>query len=69
MKDLLFFYKGKNISLDNNIINSQTKNNIIISVFNLRKIVNNIEIPYIVCPECKNLAFLNVNNDKININN
>ena len=69
LKDLLFFYKGKNISLNNNIINSQTKNNIIISVFNLRKIVNNNEIPYIVCPECKNLAFLNVNNDKINIDN
>ena len=66
MKDLLFFYKGKKISLNKNIIiNKKT----IISVFNIRKITNNNEIPYIICPDCKNLAFLIVNNDKITINN
>ena len=70
MKDLLFLYKGKKISLNKNIILGQTKKTIIISVFYLPKFNNNnSEKSYIICPECKNLAFLNGNNEKITIDN
>ena len=67
-KDLLFFYKGINISENKemfNKINKNRNNNIIITVIkgNKKKIKN--EIRNIICPECKNLTFFNINKDNI----
>ena len=70
INDLLFLYKGKNISLFNSqIIISILKNNktIIISVYNLN-INHKIDNIYenLICPNCKNLTFLNYNENNIN---
>ena len=69
-KDLSFTYKGKDISFDNKIMLTQIKNNnnknFIISVFSLKKNKNYIkDSNNIICPDCRNLAFLNINGDKI----
>ena len=70
INDLLFLYKGKNISLINSqkIFNNFKYNkDIIISVYNINinnKIYNISE--NFICPECKNLTFLNFNGDNIN---
>ena len=64
-KHLLFLYKGINI-LENKIILEKLKNKkkiIIINVIKKDKSINNIE--NIICPECKDLAFLNINEDNI----
>ena len=70
MNDLLFLYKGKNISLMNShiIINTFKSNkNIKISVYNLN-INNKIDNIHenIICPDCKNLTFLNFSDNNIN---
>ena len=73
-KDLSFIYKGKDISFDNKKIQTQIKKNnnnknIIISVFSLKKNKNyKIDSNNIICPDCRNLAFLNIVGDKIIIN-
>ena len=67
-KDILFLYKGKELSLQsNNIILNDKKN--IISVINLNKKKNDNETNYILCPKCSNLQFLNINEDKISMTN
>jgi len=70
MNDLLFFYKGKNISLINSqlILNTIKRNKIIIiSVFNIN-INHKFEDIHenLICPICKNLTFLNYNDNNIN---
>ena len=68
-EDLLFLYKGINIFQNRDILNKLTKNNITIVVINKNNDKNNEkEIENIICPECKNLAFAIVNEDRININ-
>jgi len=63
-KDLLFLYKGKYILENEDILNKiKNKNNIIITVIKKSKTKNNIE--NIICPACKELAFLNINEDNI----
>ena len=72
INDLLFLYKGKNISLINSqiIINmlESNKNNII-SVYNLNVNFNQKKdniYENLICPNCKNLTFLNLNDNNIN---
>ena len=71
INNLLFLYKGKNISLSKSeiIINMLKSNkNIIISVYNLNIIQKNDNIyENLICPNCKNLTFLNLNDNNINI--
>jgi len=63
-KDLLFLYKGKNILENEDILNKIKNNNIIIiTVIKKNQIKNNIG--NIICPECKELTFLNINEDNI----
>ena len=70
LNDLLFLYKGKNIALWNSqIINNlfKSKKNIIILVYNINinYKIDNIS-DNIICPDCKNLTFLNFNDNNIN---
>jgi len=63
-KDLLFLYKGKSILENEDILNKiNNKNNIIITLIKINKTKNNIE--NIICPECQNIPFLNINEDNI----
>jgi len=63
-KNLIFLYKGKNILENKDILNKiKNKNNIIITVIKKNIIKNNIE--NIICPECQELTFLNINEDNI----
>ena len=63
-KDLLFLYKGKNILEIKNILNKIKNNNIIIiTVIKINKTKLKNDIGNIICPECKKLAFLNINED------
>ena len=65
LNDFFFLYKGKNIFLFNEYLLNPIKNkNIIIMVFKRTKEFNN-DINNIICPNCKNLAFLNIKDDKI----
>ena len=66
--ELYFSYNGKNI---NNKINeiSQMSGNRIITVFNLKRKINKTVSTNIICPECKSLALLNINDCKFSINN
>ena len=50
-KDILFLYKGKELSLQSNKIILNDKKNII-SVINLNKKKNVNETNYILCPKC-----------------
>ena len=64
VKDLLFLYKGKNILENEDILNKiKNKNNIIITVIKKNKIKS--DIGNIICPECQELTFLNINEDNI----
>ena len=64
-KDLLFLYKGKNILENEDILNKiKNNNNIIITVIKKNKTKNNIG-NIIICPECKELTFFNINEDNI----
>ena len=71
IEDLLFLYKGINIKTENNEKLKLKKNkNMTILVFKLNKDKKDIkEIKNIICPECKNLAIININEDNINIEN
>ena len=70
INDLLFLYKGKYISLNNSqiIINMLKSNkNIIISVYNLNINQKNDNVyENLICPNCKNLTFLNFNGSNLN---
>ena len=70
--DLLFIYKGINISENKKKLNIlKKKRNIIISIFNKNNYKNNetiIEPENFICPECKNLAFIYINENNINVN-
>jgi len=70
INDLLFLYKGKDISLNNSqiIINMLKSNkNIIISVYNLNiNQKNDNAYENLICPNCKNLTFLNLNGSNLN---
>ena len=70
INDLIFLYKGKNILLYDNIKNrKKIKNKTYIQVFRkTKKKYNNDELENIICPECKDLTFININGDNININ-
>ena len=63
IKQLYFFYKGKNI---NNIEKIDDLNDIKILVYNkkINKNKNNEDLKDIICPECKNLAIINYNDVK-----
>jgi len=70
INELLFLYQGKNLSLINSqqiFHNSKFKKNIVISVYNINinNKINNISENFI-CPGCKNLTFLNFNDNNIN---
>ena len=71
MNEILFLFKGKYISFKNNLFLMKIlnpHNNIIITVYNLKRNITNDNISdNIICPDCKNLTFLNFND--ININN
>ena len=63
-KDLLFLYKGINILENKEILNKLKKsNNIIITVIKRNKKYLKNDIGNIICPKCKDLAFLNINED------
>ena len=70
LNDLTFLYKGKYISLNNSqiIINMLKSNkNIIISVYNLIINQKNDNVyENLICPNCKNLTFLNLNGSNLN---
>ena len=71
IEDFYFTYKGKKIKINNRhkIKEYNCNNNIIISIFYLKPDKRNHELENIICPECKNLALLNINDDKISIEN
>ena len=58
---------NRKVTLENQKIIEKSKNNAIIFVFNLNINKNNDKINDIICPECKDLAFLNVNNEIISL--
>jgi len=63
-KDLIFLYKGKIILEYKDTLNKiKNKNNIIITAIKKNIIKNNIG--NIICPKCKGLTFLNINEDNI----
>jgi len=71
INDLLFLYKGKNITLNNSqkILNIFKSNKNIISVYNLNINYKNDNLcDNLICPSCKNLTFLNISDNNI-INN
>ena len=70
LNELYFSYKSKNLKLyERKIIKEFNSNNIIINVFNLKKNINNNELNHILCPICENLIIMNINDDKLSIDN
>ena len=68
-KYLLFLYKGMNIIENKDKLNKLKNKNIIITIIykdNNKDIKE--ELKNIICPDCKELAFININEDNININ-
>ena len=68
-KYLLFLYKGMNIIENKDKLNKLKNKNIIITIIykdNNKDIKE--ELKNIICPYCKDLAFININEDNININ-
>ena len=69
-KELLFLYKGINILQNKVILNKlKIKKNIIITVIKKSEKEIKDDIGNIFCPQCKNLAFLNINENIFNLNN
>ena len=65
INELLFLYKGKNLVLfGKNLINLNFSQNLIIMVFKRKKNISNNDVNDIICPECENLGFLNIRDDK-----
>jgi hypothetical protein len=64
--DLMFFYKGINISEKTDILKKlKRNNNIIITVKKIKKERIKEDIGSITCSECKELAFMNINEENI----
>ena len=70
IKDLLFLYKGINILEKKDRFIKFKNKNIIISIINKNNNKNRdiIELKNIICPDCKELAIININEENININ-
>ena len=72
INDLYFYYKGKELSYKNNdkilFLKNIKNKDIIINVINLIKVKKNKKLNQIICPECKKMAILNFEEDKIIIN-
>ena len=71
-EDLLFLFKGINIIENKFLLNKlKNKTSIIITVIKKTKNKNSVQIlndmGNIVCPECKKLAFLNINEDSFRL--
>ena len=65
-EDLIFFYKGINISENTDILKKlKRNNNIIITVKKIKKQKMQKDIGIITCSECKELAFMNINEENI----
>ena len=70
LKELYFLYKGKKFSFENKERISKFNNkNIKIIVLNINNPKKNIKLNQMVCPECKELAIINIDEDKLLINN
>ena len=71
IKDLDFFYKGKKLKFDKKLkLNELNNSSIIIFVINSNLKYQTIsESKQIICPSCRNLALLNIKNEKIITNN
>ena len=73
--ELYFIYNGKpltfNVAIKFNCFYLKNINKpIVIFVFNLFKNNNNImQVNDIICPKCKNFGMVDINRDKISINN
>ena len=68
-KYLLFLYKGMNIIENKDKLNKLKNKNIIITIIykdNNKDIKEKLK--NIICPDCKELAFININENNININ-
>ena len=64
--DLIFLYKGKIISEKTDILKKlKRNNNIIITVKKIKKEKMKEDIGSITCSECKELAFMNINEENI----
>ena len=69
IKELYFMINGKKLNFKNKEkISNLEKDNVTIIVLNLKK-KENKELNQIICPECKNMAILNFDGDKILLNN
>ena len=71
-KNFEFIYKGSKINInEKKKINQLHNRNITIFVFNMKPDLNGQKLTNIICPECKNLALLNINyiDYKISITN
>jgi hypothetical protein len=65
-EDILFLYKGMNISEKTDTLNkTKRNNNIIITVIKRKKEKIREDIGSITCSECKELAFMNINEENI----
>ena len=70
IKELYFIYNGKKIPFNNSQkINNLKHNKITINVLNLNNRKEKKELNQIICPECKEMAIINFDEDKIIINN
>ena len=67
---IYFIYIKEKIILENKtLLNKSKKNNIIITIIKKNKDTIKNDIENIICPECKNLVFLNINDDIIKLDN
>jgi hypothetical protein len=65
---LIFIYKGKIIRKNDNLKIKNT--NVKIFIYNLENIKDKKEeLNYLLCPQCNSLASININENKINIEN
>ena len=68
LSELYFCYKGKPVTI-NKPISKYTEKDIKIFVYNLKRNSEKENINQIICPECYNLALINIYSDKISISN
>ena len=71
IKNFYFLYKGKKINLENKLKIKDLNNddNIIILVYNLKPNKKSQKSSNIICPECNNLALINIYDNKISTKN
>ena len=65
LKDLYFFYKGKELNPNKKLKEYKTKH-IVLFAYNFKKINHNKIANDILCPGCNNPAIINVINDEMN---